>query len=239
MNNTTYNINLINQNIAKLQSDISIKELLKIINYLYEQGEIGEENLLNLLIKRQITEKRPVTILDGLLFQQLYKTQNKQILKKLQSYFHKGIMIFDNNLKINYQPLQQLLINQNFKEADKLTQEYLCQLAGLNINSHRKWLYFTDIESIPIEDLLQIDLLWQIYSQGKFGFSIQRKIWITKKYKWNDFFKSIGWIINDIPCRYPIDFKWTLKAPIGHLPLFNQLRGIQVLSALFKHTAWQ
>ena len=239
MNNTTYSINLINQKIAKLQSDISTKELLKIINHLYEQGEVGEENLLNLLIERQITEKKPVTILDGLLFQQLYKTQNKQILKKFQSYFHEGIIIFDHNLQINYQPLQQLLINQNFKEADKLTQEYLCQLAGLNINNHRKWLYFTDIESIPIEDLLQIDLLWQIYSQGKFGFSIQRKIWITKKYKWNDFFTSIGWIINDIPCRYPIDFKWTLQAPTGHLPLFNQLRGIQVLSALFKHTAWQ
>lgn len=239
MNNTTYDINIINQNIAKLQPNISIKELLKTINYLYEQGEIGEENLLNLLIQRQVTNKQPVTILDGLLFQQLYKTQNQQILKKFQSYFNEGILIFDKNLQINYQPLQKLLINQNFKEADQLTQDYLCQLAGLNVNGNRKWLYFTDIESIPIEDLLEIDLLWQIYSQGKFGFSIQRKIWITKKYKWNDFFTSIGWIINDIPCRYPIDFKWTLKAPIGHLPLFNQLRGSQVLSALFKHPAWQ
>lgn len=239
MNNTTYDINIINQNIKKLQLDISIKELLKIINYLYEQGEVGEVSLLDLLIERQVTSKTPATILDGLLFQQLYKTQNKKILKKFQCYFNEGIIRFNENLQINYNTLQKLLINQNFKEADKLTQEYLCQLAGLNVQNDRKWLYFTDIESIPIEDLLQIDLLWQIYSQGKFGFSIQRKIWITQKYKWNDFFSSIGWIINDIPCRYPMDFTWTLDAPKGHLPLFNQLRGIQVLSALFKHNAWQ
>ena len=86
---------------------------------------------------------------------------------------------------------------------------------------------------------LEFTTLFGIFCYKNLQISIQRKIWITSKYKWNDFFTNIGWIINDIPCRYPIDFTWTLQAPKGHLPLFNQLRGMQVLLALFRHTAWK
>ena len=78
-----------------------------------------------------------------------------------------------------------------------------------------------------------------MYSRGKFGFSIQRKIWLTHQCKWNLFWQTIGWTKQDIPCRYPTEFIWTIDAPKGHLPLFNQLRGVQVLSALFNHIVWQ
>ena len=169
----------------------------------------------------------------------MYKRQD--IITKLKQHFNQGIIKLSHDLTLNYQPLQELLIKQNFQEADTLTQQYLCILAGLNTktNNTRKWLYFTDINVIPSEDLLHIDLLWQIYSRGKFGLSIQRQIWMKDGCKWKIFWHNIGWTKNNIPCRYPQEFIWTLDAPQGHLPLFNQLRGKQVLSAIFNHTVWQ
>jgi hypothetical protein len=34
-----------------------------------------------------------------------------------------------------------------------------------------------------------IDALWRYFSDGKFGFSVQRKIWIGQKRQWPKFFK--------------------------------------------------
>ncbi len=239
MNNTIYNSTNIDNTIDKLETNISISQLIKIINTLYNQGYEGEEKLLNFLINRRIIQKKTIIILDGLIFKLLYKTENKNIKYKLQQYFKNGIVNLKQDSKINYQPLQDLLIQNKFQEADKITQQYLCTLAGLDSTNKRKWLYFTDIPLIPSEDLLIIDLLWKIYSQGKFGFSIQRKIWLSNNCKWTRLWQQIGWTNNSIPCRYPEEFIWTLDAPSGHLPLFNQLRGIQVLSSLFEHIVWQ
>nr|YP_009297053.1 hypothetical protein Ceram_120 [Ceramium japonicum]AOM66396.1 hypothetical protein Ceram_120 [Ceramium japonicum] len=227
--------------IKQLEKNTSTNKRLKLIEELCSSGKKGEQSLLNYLIDRRIINEKKILLIDGLIFEKLYKTKNQDIITKLKQYFSKGIIKLNNNLTLNYQPLQDLLINQNFQEADKLTQEYLCTLAGLNTNieSTRKWLYFTDIDMIPSEDLLHIDLLWQIYSRGKFGFSIQRKIWMKNSCKWKIFWHNIGWIKNDIPCRYPKEFIWTIDAPQGHLPLFNQLRGKQVLCAIFNHIVWQ
>nr|QCI05107.1 hypothetical protein [Centroceras clavulatum] len=239
MNNQTQNIEQINERLQELEKNITISQILTLIEQLCSEGEIGEESLLQFLINRRTISKKKIVLLDGLIFDKLYKTEYINITKKLNYYFNTGIVSLNQNLKLNYQPLQDLLINKNFKEADKLTQKYLCQLAGLDKSNKRQWLYFTDIQIIPGEDLLIIDLLWQLYSQGKFGFSIQRQIWINKEGKWNDFWKTIGWTRENVPCRYPNDFTWTINAPKGHLPLFNQLRGMQVLASLFNHIVWQ
>ena len=206
---------------------------------LCSEGEIGEQGLLDYLIDRRIKTEKKIILLDGLIFEQLYNSKHKHITTQLHRNFSQGIIKLSNDLNFNYQPLQKLLIDKKFEEADKLTQNYLCQLAGLDTVKIRNWLYFTDIAIIPSEDLFHIDLLWQIYSRGKFGFSIQRQIWIQTNCKWNIFWKTIGWTKKDVPCRYPEEFTWTLDAPRGHLPLFNQLRGMQVLSALFDHIVWQ
>lgn len=239
MNNKTQNIEEINERLQQLEKSSSINQALNLIEQLYIEGENGQKNLLQLLIHRRIIANKKIILLDGLIFNKLNETKYLNITKKLNQYFKQGIVPFHQNLKLNYQPLQKLLMNKNFQEADKLTQQYLCELAGINKTNQRQWLYFTDIQTIPTDDLLIIDLLWQLYSQGKFGFSIQRQIWINKKNKWNDFWKTIGWTKQDMPCRYPNDFNWTIDAPKGHLPLFNQLRGMQVLASLFNHIAWE
>nr|YP_010986071.1 hypothetical protein NDC12_pgp147 [Polyopes affinis]WOL36989.1 hypothetical protein [Polyopes affinis] len=229
---------VITDKIAKLENCISTKKQLKIIEEIAKEGEIGQKALLELLINRRIVKKTEIGYLDGCIFEILQSTENIIIRENVNKSFNKGLIKLNTSLKNNYQPLQQLLICQKFQEADKLTQTMLCKLAGLDKNSKRKWLYFTDISSMPSEDLYTIDMLWRIYSRGKFGFSIQRQIWLTNNCNWEKLWNKIGWKNQGTPCRYPNEFIWDISAPNGHLPLFNQLRGVQVLSALFQHIVW-
>nr|QCI04534.1 hypothetical protein [Apoglossum ruscifolium] len=200
---------------------------------------IKNDELIDILITRLIIKNKNITSLDKIIFTKLENIKLQHINKKLNKIFPNGIEKFQKSITINYEPLQTLLIKQNFQEADKLTQQYLCQLANLQNKSTRKWLYFTDIFLLPADDLFIIDLLWQIYSNEQFGFFIQRKIWKKNNKNWDIFLNKIGWTNKGIMKRYPNDFIWTINAPKGHLPLFNQLRGTQVLSYLFEHHVWK
>ncbi len=228
----------INNTLKKDIHNIS-NETKTILETYFNEGEQGQLILLNILILRRLTNKHELIILDGLLFDYLMQSNINNIKEKLNYSFPDGIVPLKSSLKINYNILQKLLIDKKFKEADQLTQKYLCHLAGLNQDNKRQWLYFTDVSLIPSEDLYTIDLLWKIYSQGKFGFSIQRKIWIFNNYNWNKLWQQIGWINKGVMRRYPQEFIWTINAPKGHLPLFNQLRGNQVLASLFEHIVWK
>lgn len=215
------------------------KETYNVVEKYFIDGEKSQQNLLQVLLERKIKKQKHLLLLDGLIFNHLKKSTIDDIKKMLNEKLPKGIVPLNNISRIDYQPLQKLLINQEFKEADSLTQKYLQDLAGLQTNEQRNWLYFTDISTIPSEDLHTIDLLWQIYSNGKFGFSIQRRLWILNNYDWKKLWQQIGWSNQGILRRYPQEFIWNISAPTGHLPLFNQLRGNQVLSSLFEHIAWK
>jgi len=220
------------------KSDYITQKIINEIDTIIQDNEYSQKELIKILKKSLITENQSTSILDGLIFSRLIEIKTKYIRIELKKFFPNGIINLQSSSEINYQPLQDLLINKNFQEADKLTQKILCKLTPLNKNKQRNWLYFTDISLIPSNDLLIIDLLWTTYSYGKFGFSIQRKIWQKQNKDWNKFLNQVGWIQNGKMRRYPQEFIWTINAPKGHLPLFNQLRGIQVIDYLFKHVAW-
>ncbi len=86
------------------------------------------------------------------------------------------------------------------------------------------WLGTNDLRKFPYQDLHNIDQLWIKYSNGRFGFSVQQRIWRrlggiknTGYETWIRFSESVGWRVNDswIAYRY---LSFTLKAPEGHLP---------------------
>nr|YP_009244538.1 hypothetical protein Gchil_130 [Agarophyton chilense]AMK96780.1 hypothetical protein Gchil_130 [Agarophyton chilense]ASP44675.1 hypothetical protein [Agarophyton chilense]UAD84290.1 hypothetical protein [Agarophyton chilense] len=237
MEDLNYHSRVLEQ-VASLDMSVDKSKQLKIIEKISQSGKVGQEALLHLLVDRCVVKKQHVEGLDGLIFECLYFNGIDDIKQRLNSYFSCGLIKLNSSFKLNYQPLQDSLIIHDFEEADKLTQSYLCLLASLSQKSSRDWLYFTDVFSLPCEDLYILDKLWRIYSRDKFGFSIQRKIWLSTNYNWELFWSIIGWHINGIPVRYPREFTWNLNAPDGHLPLFNQLRGVQVISALFNHRVW-
>ena len=216
----------------------SITKQIELANTIYDSGIVGETQLLNILLKRFEKSEKHVNGFDGFVFELLSKSKHQEIVQILKQHFTSGIVSLKSDYKIDYLPLQKLLIEKNFRQADQLTQQKLCELSQKCSNHYRNWLYFTDIFELPSADLITIDKLWSTHSQELFGISIQRRIWLENNSDWDKLWQKIGWTINNQKCRYPQDFIWTLKAPAGHLPLFNQLRGVQVLASLFNHPVW-
>lgn len=238
MNNSYTNEILILKKIADLEDYFSINQQTELVKKISCHTS-GLLDLLEILIERRIKTQTSLSYLDSIIFQHLYKSEINILKDKLQYYFKEGIVRFESIKNIDYQPLYQSLISNNFKEANLLTKMYLQELAGIKDNNNRQWLYFTDIISLPSKDLKTIDTLWRIYSKGQFGFSIQRQIWLCNNKNWDRLWHKIGWKVDNNTIRYPNEFIWDQTAPQGHLPLFNQIRGVQVLATLFKHPVWE
>ena len=164
-----------------------------------------------------------------------------QVLKKYKPKFFK-----DNNFNnwfsthsdknINYYDLQFNLLEQNFEKADRLTSSYLRRLAG-KLAEKRGYVFFSEVNNISGTDLQTIDRLWNIYSHGKFGFSIQAKILKSVDKKYELLWPKIGWKKDGFWTRYPDSFLWSLDAPDGHMPLINQLRGVRLMDSILRHPA--
>nr|QUE28932.1 Ycf53 [Madagascaria erythrocladioides] len=189
-------------------------------------------------LKNKILDQGEIpNCIHGLIYKLLMKSQQVEILELLNKDFCNGLLQ-DNNTQFHqyYIELQNLLLHDSFLEADKLTSRMLCLMANVKV---RNWLYFSDISNITPKELEMLDNLWKIYSKGKFGFSIQRQIWLNNNQNWDVLWQKLGWQKNNVLCRYPEEFIWTLLAPTGHLPLSNQLRGVQTLKALFNLKIWK
>jgi hypothetical protein len=217
----------------QLQGD-SLKKQLSAVHELLALGQAGIEVLTTTLVARK---DQPPAILDGKIYQVLYATEQDDLRGVLAQHWPQGRLEMPSAQNIDYELLQDLLIRQEFEEADRVTLAKLCELAGPTAVK-RKWVYFTEVEQFPVVDLQTIDHLWRVYSEGKFGFSVQRRLWLSLGQNWDKFWPRIGWKDDNIWTRYPGGFIWDLSAPDGHLPLSNQLRGVRMMSALMTHPAW-
>lgn len=135
---------------------------------------------------------------------------------------------------LDYSTLQQALLEERFEEADRLTSAFLRQLAGEQAE-RRGYVYFSEVLSIRGLDLVTIDRLWIAYSQGRFGFTVQARLLATVNGRYDKLWPRIGWKKEGVWTRYPRAFDWSLKAPEGHMPLINQLRGVRLIDALLNH----
>ncbi|MGK7903089.1 MAG: GUN4 domain-containing protein [Hormoscilla sp.] len=119
-----------------------------------------------------------------------------------------------------YHKLRDLLAAGEWKEADEETALLMLQVAGREKDG---WLREEDIENFPCEDLRSIDKLWVKYSNGRFGFSVQKRIWLEEggKVDWETECRlgdRVGWRVKG---RWQLLSKMTygLAAPTGHLPV--------------------
>jgi len=136
--------------------------------------------------------------------------------------------------EINFDKLQLNLLEQNFEEADRLTSSILRELAG-KVAEKRGYVFYSEVKNMSGKDLETIDRLWKIYSQGKFGFSIQAKLLKSVGKRYDLLWPRIGWKKDGIWTRYPSAFSWSLDAPDGHMPLVNQLRGVRLMDSILRH----
>lgn len=210
------------------------KKQLQLIPELVEAGAPGLDVLMEFVKEQPQTS---TSLAAGFAYQALYGTNTPEIKDFLQTYLPQGIVPLSSEGGIDYTPLQQRLVEQDFLAADRLTLEKLCELAG-PAAFQRKWLYFSEVENFPVTDLQTINTLWLVHSQAKFGFSVQRELWLSFGKNWEKLWDKIGWKTANNWTRYPHEFTWNLSAPPGHLPLSNQLRGVRVIASLLSHPAW-
>ncbi len=223
--------------LATLRTELrneSEKKQLQLVPKLVELGDIGLEVLREYL---QENKDNPPNLVIVKAYQTLHHNPTSEIKEFLTTFFPNGVVPLKSERNIDYQPIQDLLINQDYQTADRVTLEKMCELAG-ETAAQRGWLYFTDAENFPSTDLQTLDQLWLLYSEGKFGFSVQRKLWRSLGQDFVKLWYKIGWKEGNIWTRYPKGFIWDLSAPTGHLPLSNQLRGVRVVAALLSHPAW-
>lgn len=238
--------NTANELLAQLKASPE-KNLPAFIEDLSRQGEAGLSALMLFLQERchsteaeakvESSTYRDTDLIAGKVYQTLFAADSLAAANFLQTYFPTGVVSLRSQANIDYHPLQILLAKQDFQTADQLTLQKLCELAGQSA-VQRKWVYFTEVEQFPAIDLQTINSLWLAHSQGKFGFSVQREIWLSLGKNWDKLWPKIGWRDGINWTRYPQGFTWDLSAPRGHLPLSNQLRGVRVMSSLMAHSAW-
>jgi GUN4-like/ARM-like repeat domain, GUN4-N terminal len=214
----------------------SEKNQLQAAATLYEAGEDGYAVLQSFLLKRR-TENVSVAPIDGRCYELLLCAETPETEIFLEAHFPQGVVSLVSDSGIDYAPLQKLLAQQNFLDADRVTLQKLCELSG-PAAMKRKWVYFSEIDGFPVTDLKTINALWLVHSEGKFGFSVQRQLWLSVGKDWEALWPKIKWKAGKTWTRYPGEFIWNLSAPKGHLPLSNQLRGVQTMSVLLSHPAW-
>lgn len=218
---------------SQFQSE-SEKKQLQMISQLLEMDKVGVSVLTEYL---EANRTQPPTVVTGKAYQALCRMPDPEVEEFLATYFPNGVVSLHSKRNIDYQPLQDLLSQQEYQAADKLTLEKMCELAG-EAARKRGWLYFTEVENFPVPDLRTIDQLWFIYSEGKFGFSVQQQLWRSVGQDFSKLWYKIAWKESNVWTRYPTGFTWDLSAPAGHLPLSNQLRGVRAFASLMSHPAW-
>ncbi|MDZ8023774.1 MAG: serine/threonine-protein kinase [Nostoc sp. DedQUE11] len=126
---------------------------------------------------------------------------------------------------IDYRKLRDYLAAENWKKADYETYLVMLQAVG---RKEPDWIRDEELLNFPCKDLRTIDRLWVKYSNGRFGFSVQKEIYLSvggkadgKYYKeaWEKFGDRVAWRMDSNWITYNEVTFDTLDS-VGHLPCF-------------------
>ncbi|NEO54185.1 MAG: protein kinase [Okeania sp. SIO3B5] len=130
---------------------------------------------------------------------------------------------------IDYTKLRDLLVAGKWKEANKETNIVMKKAAQVG------WfggLNSKNIKKIPCQDLQIVDQLWIKYSNGHFGLSVQKEIYLDtgnlplkyNKKTYKRFGEEVGWKLKQNRgliggWLYSLNIIFERNAPRGHLPV--------------------
>lgn len=120
--------------------------------------------------------------------------------------------------EIDYSFLQEFLSEGDWETADRETANLILKAAGQTGDSENGELLFVEnVEKIPAKDLKIINHLWVKYSNGRFGFSVQKQIWDKAGQDNKKFGDLVGWRVKN-QWIHEDDLKFSYDAPVGYLP---------------------
>ncbi|MTJ21988.1 trypsin-like serine protease [Dolichospermum sp. UHCC 0352] len=125
---------------------------------------------------------------------------------------------------VTFEKLEALLKAGKWRDADLETWNLMKKLTK---REQEGWLRLEDVKNFPRQELRKMDQLWVKYSNGKFGFSVQKQIWLELGGKldgepdWDTLRKlgsRVGWIKNNEWLSYE-SYTFSTNALPGHLPV--------------------
>lgn len=130
---------------------------------------------------------------------------------------------------MDYSRLRDLLASGKWKLANQETERVMFIVAK---REEEGWLRVQDINNFLCGDLRTINQLWVEYSNGRFGFSVQKQIYQglggtrTHSFEiWNAFGEAVGWKKRSGLWRCGwvnyTAITFDIKAPKGHLPVWK------------------
>jgi hypothetical protein len=149
---------------------------------------------------------------------QCLKETTKQIDPKLAAELQK---VKKTVIDARYADLEKYLKNEEWKKADNETYRLMITTVG-----KEEGQYFTSDEllNFPCEELKTIDQLWVTYSKGKYGFSVQKEIYLNcggmsdgryHERAWRKFGDAVAWRKSN---SWKFEMIWDGSGPVGHLP---------------------
>jgi len=144
---------------------------------------------------------------------------------------------------IDYTHLRDLLKAGKWREADRETYEVMIRAVG---KESGRWFTEDELLNFPCTDLRTIDGLWVKYSQGQFGFSVQKQIYVETgnpldgEYHEDTYLKfaeRVGWIKDDSWVYYRDlkanpSFSPTGEFPVGLWLIVSWVEEFEVFSSL-------
>jgi len=148
---------------------------------------------------------------------------------------------FNDNLDKNINRLKHFLEIKEWKKADQETVLIMLKMAGYTdfnfilyrlFSGHRREICLQNIANLSSQDLMIIDQLWNQYSEGRFGFSVQKKIYKNcgglispegvNNLTFDRFIRQVGWHTN-VSRKFDAvkgtdHLYYSLASPPGHLP---------------------
>jgi hypothetical protein len=122
--------------------------------------------------------------------------------------------------KLDATKLEEFLKNKQWREADEQTCQLMLEVSG---REKEGWIDLDSIKKFPWEDLQTIDQLWVHHSDGLYGFSVQKQIYVECGGKL-DFSLPLGETWEKFCNR-------TASMRKGHLPSFLKVtRGLEYLN---------
>jgi hypothetical protein len=146
---------------------------------------------------------------------------------------------------VDYRKLRDLLKAGQWKEADQETERRMLEAVGRKENDY---ISKEELLNFPCADLQTIDALWVKYSQGKWGFSVQKRIYVECGAKldgeypgdkiWYEFCRRVGWVKGDAFVSYldlTFDLQNSLEGEFPGLILYIGGGCLGVVESLLSH----
>lgn len=159
----------------------------------------------------------------------------REVVTSATAYSHTSSKDFTEVVSGSYQKLDQLLQAKKWKEADLETAKIIYMISSEELpetslykTCFKNYFCSEHIKVLPRKDLNNINKLWLKYSNGRFGFSIQKRIWkrigggsdtvYNSEEIQEKFGSEVGWR-KEGDWVYYSDIHYSRTAPYGHLPI--------------------